>query len=225
MSALFDNYVRGRRMIELKVLGITGGVGAGKSTVLSYLEQKYHARVIQADEVGRLLQTPGHACYDRIVETFGAAILDGQKNLRRDVLASLVFGDPALLQKLNEIVHPAVKAYIMIEIERERGREIAPFFVVEAALLLEDRYDLICDEIWYVYASEQTRIDRLMRSRGYSEERARSIMKNQMSIEEYRRQCKIVIDNDSDFIENTYGQIDKGLIEHGFLQHCKREQR
>ena len=78
-----------------KVLGITGGVGAGKSTVLAYLRDRYGACVIQADEVGRILQTPGHDCYDQIVEMFGKEITDSQGSLRRDVLAANVFADPS----------------------------------------------------------------------------------------------------------------------------------
>ncbi len=205
-----------------KVLGITGGVGSGKSAVLAYLQEKYKARVIQADEVGRLLQTPGHDCYDRIVDAFGTETLDPQGNLRRDLLAEKAFADPLALRKLNGIMHPSVKKYIVEQIAEEQRNGEAPFVVVEAALLLEDHYDLVCDEIWYIYAGEETRIRRLTRSRGYTEEKARSIMANQMSEAEFRERCEFAIDNDSDFIENTYGQIDKGLMEHGFLQYCQR---
>ena len=124
-----------------QVLGITGGVGAGKSAVLAYMKEKYDACVIQADEVGRLLQTPGHDCCDRIVEAFGAEVADGQGNLRRDVLAKKVFGDSAMLARLNGIVHPAVKEYIVAQIAEENSRGGAPFLVIEAALLLEAGYD------------------------------------------------------------------------------------
>lgn len=206
----------------MKILGITGGVGAGKSTVLAWMEEKYRARVIQADQVAHLLQEPGNACYERIVEAFGTQILDKEKRICRSSLASLVFRDGALLERLNAIVHPLVKEYIIEEMEQERRRGQAPFVVVEAALLLEDRYDLICDEIWYVYADEETRIDRLMKSRGYSREKALGIMQNQMAEEEFRRRCKFVIDNSGNFVENTFEQIDKGLVEHGFLQHSQR---
>ena len=92
-----------------------------------------------------------------------------------------------------------------------------PFVVVESALLLEDRYDLICDAIWYVYVDEKNRCKRLMASRGYSAEKVQSIMRNQMKDAEFRSRCDFVIDNSSDFMENTYEQIDKGLIKHGFL--------
>lgn len=206
-----------------KVLGVTGGVGAGKSTVLAYLRDRYGARVIQADEVGRMLQTPGHDCYDQIVEAFGVEVVDAQGNLRRELLAAKVFDDAKALRRLNDIVHPAVKKYIVQKIEEENNEGLATFVVLEAALLLEAGYDDICDEVWYIYAGEKTRVARLMQSRGYSQEKARDIMANQLSDEEFRRRCKFIIDNDSDFMENTFGQIDKGLMEHGFLQHCQRQ--
>lgn len=202
---------------NMKILGVTGGVGAGKSTVLSYLEKRYLARVIQADEVGKLLQEPGQECYHRIVEAFGTEILREDGRIDRNQLASIVFTDAEKLELLNSIVHPAVRSYIIGEIEKEKEKEAVPFCVVEAALLLEDRYDLICDEIWYIYAEESVRIDRLAANRGYSGEKSRQIMQNQLPDRVYRGKCDFVIDNSSNFVENTYEQIDKGLVEHGFL--------
>lgn len=200
----------------MKILGITGGVGAGKSTVLSYLQKQYGARVILADEVGHMVQEPGQECYKKIVENFGEEILcDGR--IDRQKLGAVVYADRSKLELLNQLVHPAVKAHIVEEIEKERHKGEVPFVVVEAALLLEDRYDLICDEIWYVYVDEKNRCKRLMASRGYSAEKVQSIMRNQMKDAEFRGRCDFVIDNSSDFMENTYEQIDKGLIKHGFL--------
>lgn len=139
------------------------------------------------------------------------------RRIDRQKLGTVVYADRSKLELLNQLVHPAVKAHIVEEIEKERHKGAVPFVVVEAALLLEDRYDLICDEIWYVYVKEETRCKRLMASRGYSAEKVQSIMRNQMKDDEFRRRCDFVIDNSSDFMENTYEQIDKGLIKHGFL--------
>ncbi|MDY3250790.1 MAG: dephospho-CoA kinase [Candidatus Choladocola sp.] len=201
----------------MKVLGITGGVGAGKSTILDYMQKMYHARVIQADKVSHMLQEVGQSCYYRIIETFGTGILNGDHTISREKLAAAVFDDYGMLQKLNQIIHPAVKEFIIKEIEEEKRRKRVPFVVIEAALLLEDHYDLICDEIWYVYADEATRRVRLMKSRGYSDAKVRKIMGNQMKDAGYRARCKFVIDNSGNIVENTYEQIDKGLIEHEFL--------
>lgn len=201
----------------MKILGITGGVGAGKSTILDYIQKMYHARVIQLDQVGHMVQEPGQSCYYRIVELFGTGILNGDHTISREKLAAAVFDDVEMLQKLNQIVHPAVKEYVLQEIEREKGRGIVPFLVLEAALLFEDHYDRICDEIWYIFTEEKIRIERLKRTRGYSDAKCRKIIGNQMKESGYRARCKFVIDNSSNIVENTYEQIDKGLIEHGFL--------
>ncbi|MCI8317853.1 MAG: dephospho-CoA kinase [Lachnospiraceae bacterium] len=209
----------------MKVLGITGGVGAGKSTVLEYLRERYQVRVILADEVGRVLQQPGQACYAQIVRAFGSGILQEDAaetgvrtgEIDRQKLSAIVFADIDQLSRLNAIVHPAVKAYIIEEIEKEKQQQIVPFVVIEAALLFEDHYDQICDEIWYIHTDKETRMRRLAKSRGYTEQKSCRIMENQMSEEQYREKCNLVIDNSSEFVENTYEQIDEGLIRHGFL--------
>lgn len=201
----------------MKVLGITGGVGAGKSTVLDYISKMYHARVIQADQVGHLLMSPGQVCYYRIAETFGSSILNGDQNINRSKLADIVFENSEKLQKLNRIVHPAVKEYIVNEIKKERAAGKVPFVVIEAALLIEDHYETICDEFWYVYTSDDVRRIRLKTARGYSDEKVKQIMKNQMRDNVFRQHCQFVVDNSSNIVENTYEQIDRGLIEHEFL--------
>lgn len=201
----------------MKVLGITGGVGAGKSMVLTYLFEKYHARVIQADQVAHLLEEPGQACYDKIIDLFGREILEESGAIDRRRLGEKVFKEPESLERLNAIVHPAVKEYIIEEIRKEREKGRIPFLVIEAALLLEDHYDEICDEIWYVHTEREVRKKRLMDSRGYTAQKTEEIMKNQLSDELFFEQCQFVVDNSSDFIENTYEQIDRGLVEHGFL--------
>ncbi|HIR14498.1 MAG TPA: dephospho-CoA kinase [Candidatus Choladousia intestinavium] len=201
----------------MKVLGITGGIGAGKSTVLSYLEEKYHARVIQADLTARQLQQPGGVCFRNIVEEFGREILNREGNLDREKLSKTVFSDLGKLKRLNELVHPYVKEEIKRQIRKEKERGEVPFIAVEAALLLEDHYETVCDEIWYIYADVRTREERLKESRGYTEEKIRRVMENQLEETEYRKKCDFVIDNSSKFVENTYEQIDKGLVEHGFL--------
>ena len=122
----------------MKVLGITGGVGAGKSTILDYLNRRYHARIIEADKVGHFLMEPGQKVYYHIVETFGSGILRGDQSIDRQKLGKLVFDDQEKLVKLNCLVHPAVKEYIASEIEKERKEGKVPFVAVEAALLIED---------------------------------------------------------------------------------------
>lgn len=205
------------RQNKIKVLGITGGIGTGKSTVLDYIGKMYHARVIQADQVAHLLMEPGQICYYKIVESFGSGILRGDQKIDREKMAKAVFSDKEKLKRLNQIVHPAVKEYIIAEIERERESGTVPFIVLEAALLIEDHYENICDEFWYVYADEDVRKQRLMQYRGYTAEKVKQVMKNQLREAVFRQHCQFVIDNSSNIVENTYEQIDRGLIEHEFL--------
>lgn len=200
-----------------KILGITGAVGAGKSTVLSYLEGRYHAKVIQADLVAHELMKPGGACYEAIVEQFGREILSADGQIDRRKLSDLVFCSSDRILTLNQIVHPAVKEEIKRRIEEGSQEEEIPFFVVEAALLIEDHYEKVCDEIWYLYVDEETRARRLMVSRGYTREKVEEIRKKQLSDEEFRSHCQFVVDNTGEIVENTYEQIDRGLIEHEFL--------
>lgn len=201
----------------MKVLGITGGVGAGKSTVLMYLKEHYGARVIQADQVGHLLQRPHESCYRRIVELFGSTVLNADGTISRPKLGAIVYADPQKMARLNAIMHPSIRRWIKSEVEEEQKRGCVPFVTVEAALLLEDHYDEICDEIWYIHTDDAVRIKRLQESRGYSEEMCRRIMANQKNECDFRAACQLVIDNSSDIVQNTYEQMDKGLREHGFL--------
>ena len=180
------------------ILGITGGVGCGKSTVLDMLEKEYGAYVIQADIVAHELMQPGQTSYKAIVEHFGQEILDSDGRIDRKALGAIVFADAEKLTLLNSLTHPAVKEEIRRRIITSQNR----FLVIEAALLLEDHYDEICDEIWYVYADKEVRFERLSASRGYSREKSQSMMDNQMSEEELRRRCQAVIDN-SGTLEDT----------------------
>ena len=99
----------------MKVIGITGGVGSGKSRVLEYLKDAYGAVICQMDETARALQKKGTRCFERIVEAFGTGILDGQGELDRAALGSIVFADEEKLARLNGIVHPEV----ICQVERD----------------------------------------------------------------------------------------------------------
>lgn len=194
----------------MKVIGITGGVGAGKSAILGYLKEEYGAVVIEADKVGHLLMEPGKACYNSIVEKFGKSILNEDHTINRGKLGGIVFADSKLLDVLNKIIHPGVKSYIISEIEKEKTSANTRYFVVEAALLLEDHYDVICDELWYIHTDETVRAKRLKETRGYDDEKIAGIMANQKSPEEFKSGCQVVIDNSGD-LADTYRQIDKQL--------------
>ena len=201
----------------MKVLGITGQVGAGKSTILAYMEEKYRAKVIQADQVGHLVMEPDTACYQQILACFGEEILAEDQKIDRKKLGAIVFADREKLAMLNTIVHPAVKDYIRKAVLAEKQKGKLPFVVVEAALLLEEHYEEICDEIWYIYVDDAVRRARLKKSRGYSDRKIDDILKNQQKDSVFRKSCQFVVDNSSDFVDNTFEQMDRGLKEHGFL--------
>lgn len=194
----------------MKIIGITGGIGTGKSTVLRILEQDMGAYVLEADKVAHTLMLPSQPAYTGILAAFADAceqeplvLEDGTIN--RSALSELVFSDEEKLKQLNAIVHPEVKRYILSQIEEKRAEQI-PLFIIEAALLIEDGYEHICDELWYIYASEEVRIKRLITKRGYSAESCENVIRNQASEGFYRSHCKYVIDN-SDGIENTKKQV------------------
>lgn len=195
----------------MKVIGITGGVGCGKSTVLDLIKDNFNAYVIKADDVGKNVldkDTPG---YRQVVELFGTEILAPTGDIDRGHLAQIVFNNRNKLIVLNSIVHPMVKKTIVEELTRIRCEEGYDFFVIEAALLLEDHYEVFCDEIWYVYADEKVRRERLKSSRGYSDEKITGIMANQLSEEEFRNRCDCVLDNGKS-VEETLNQLKKMLV-------------
>lgn len=194
----------------MRIIGVTGGVGAGKSTVLSYLEEKYGARVIQADMVGHEVMEPGNAAHDEILKVFGTGILASDGRIDRKNLGDIVFHEPDKLARLNAIVHPAVKAEILKRLA-EYEREGADCAVVEAALFLEENYDAFCHETWYIYADEQCRRARLRKSRGYTDERIDRMFASQRTHEEFLRRCGAVIDNNG-AEEDTCRQIDRRMI-------------
>lgn len=189
----------------MTVIGITGGVGSGKSRILEELCSSFGAVICQADEVAKELQKKGHRCYDGIVRLFGDEILDSVGEIDRRRLAEIVFADPEKLRQLNASVHPEVKKAVLSKITQEKARG-SRLFVIEAALLLEDHYDEICDELWYIYTEEHMRRARLKESRDYSDEKIDSIMKNQMKEEEFFDRCSRVINNSGSF-EDTKKQL------------------
>ncbi|MDD5803503.1 dephospho-CoA kinase [Blautia sp. HCP3S3_H10_1] len=193
----------------MKIIGITGGVGAGKSTVLAYLEEKYNAFVIQADEVGHIVMEPGQECYEQVIRLFGKDVIKKDKTIDRKRVSDVVFGQPDLLERLNRIIHPAVKRYILrsLEEQKEEKRELC---VVEAALFLEEHYQEFCDDVWYIHTDEEIRIRRLMENRGYTRGKSLGIIGNQASEAYFRANTDYTIENNGD-LEKTWKQIDEGV--------------
>lgn len=178
----------------MRIIGITGGIGTGKSTLLKLLKEEYGAYIVETDKLAHELMQPGQSAYNRIVQTFGTDILYVDGTIDRRKLGDIVFKNKTDLEKLNGIVHPAVKEYILADIEKKR-EEGTVFYVIEAALLIEDGYKAICDEIWYIYVEREERLKRLVAGRGGNREKYESVIANQSSDEYYRQYCDVVIDN------------------------------
>lgn len=179
------------------ILGITGGIGAGKSTVLDILEKEYNGHKIVADDVARELMEPGNSVYKDVVSCFGDVIVsrNGRGDIDKAVLADIIYNDKDKRKLLNSIVHPAVKKEILKKINIFYAEDKNALILIEAALLIEDGYKDIVDELWVVTAKKEVRISRLMNDRGYSREKAQSIMASQLTDEEYISHADLVIDN------------------------------
>lgn len=193
----------------MKILGITGGVGAGKSTVLDFLKEKYHAYVIQADLVGHLVMEPDGICYEDVIALFGKQVIKKDKTIDRKRVSDVVFGSEVMRQRLDEIIHPAVRQYILNQI-KQQGEAGCSLVVVEAALLLEEKYNEFCDQVWYIHTDQEIRIKRLMSSRGYTREKALSIIKRQASEVFFRQNTDYVITNNG-LPEETWCQVEEGI--------------
>ena len=182
----------------MKVIGITGGIGSGKSDVLNYLESN-GAYVVEADKLAHTLMEPGGKVYNKIVEHFGNAILCDDGRIDRKQLGSIVFADENALQSLNSIVHPQVKDFIKHDIENKRSAGKTGVYVIEAALLIQDGYRLICDEIWYIYVNRDERVKRLVKGRGGEASSYISVIDNQDTDEYYMSNSDVVVDNNGPF--------------------------
>ncbi len=192
-------------------IGITGGVGAGKSEILRYLDKKPGVRVMFADEIAHTLMEPGTACYMQLREQFaGQDVFLPEGGFDRAKLAMVLFSSEEMRGRLNHIVHPAVKEYVRRQLAKERAAGEHELLVLEAALLIEEHYDELCDELWYIETSEENRAARLKASRGYSPEKARQMMDSQLPAEEYRRHCAQVIDNNGT-VDESIQQIEQLL--------------
>lgn len=183
------------------IIGVMGGVGSGKSTVLNYLENNYEANIIEADKVAKEVMLPGNYVYNEIVKTFPEVIVDNKIDSKK--LAEIVFNDKEQLEKLNSITHPGAVKEIVSRIKSSKNRII----VVESAILLGSGVEQYCDELWFVFCNRDTRIKRLIQTRGYSKEKCISVIESQPADEEYNKGADEFIDN-SYSEENTREQID-----------------
>ena len=194
----------------MRFIGITGGIGAGKSEILHYIGERYKCEIYLADEVAHLVKQPGTRGYEELVKLLGTDAVAADGQIDKAVMVDKIFARPELLEQVNGIIHPAVREYLLQRLELARNKGETELFFVEAALLIECGYLALVDEMWYIYADEEIRRERLRRTRGYSEEKISQIMSRQLSEESFRKNCDFAIDN-SGSLTDTCRQIDERL--------------
>ena len=180
----------------MRVIGITGGVGSGKSYVAHHLQELLGTELLIADELGHIVMEPEKPAYRQIVDTFGNKILDREAKIDREVLAKIIFEDSTARESLNCIIHPAVMQYIKQYIKDRRDDE--GLILLETAIMYETGCDKLCDEVWLVAVPCEERIRRLQNDRGYSREKTEAIMRSQMPEEKVRKRATRIIDNTGD---------------------------
>ena len=186
------------------VIGLTGGIGSGKSTVARMLERR-GAKLLSADVVGHEVYEPGRPAWQEIVDAFGREVVGADGKIDRKKLGPIVFSDAEQLRRLNAVTHPRMKELMREKLEAERavGARIA---VLEAALLFDAGWDDLTDEVWVTVAPPEVAAARTAERSGISAEDALSRIRAQMSNEERISRSQVVIDTDC-ALERTEGQV------------------
>ena len=176
-----------------KLIGLTGGIATGKSTVSTLLRLSGYP-VIDADQVVRQLQTAHSKGLERLTVVFGSGILNADQTLNRRALGSFVFGDQTKLAKLNMVMQPLIRDEIWRQVKNYQKQQI-PYVILDAPLLFEENYVDECDLVVVVATDHQIQVQRLMKRNGYSQAEAEQRIDSQMPLAEKKRLADIVIDN------------------------------
>ena len=176
-------------------IGLTGGIGSGKSTVARYLGD-LGALVWDADKIGHALYEPGAEAYGDLISTFGREILDPAGLVDRKKLGAIVFSDPAALVRLNKIMHPRMFERMRAMVARVRADGERRSIVIEAAILIEANWQPLFDQIWLVVASREHVLERLARDRAMDRNRVEARIRAQLPDAERRMHATAVIEND-----------------------------
>ena len=187
------------------LVGVTGGIATGKSTVAKLLEE-LGAPVIDYDVLSRKVVEPGHPAYHDIVEFFGAAMVGQDGTLDRDKLRAMVFQDEDKRKKLEGFIHPRLGSLFYEEVEKITQKNPDAIIQVVVPLLLETRMQSMFDCLLMVYAPETVQLERLMKRDGNTQGLALKMIRSQMSVEEKKQLCHLVVDN-SGSLENTMAQV------------------
>ncbi len=189
----------------MKIIGLTGGIATGKSTVARLLAE-HGARIIDADQLSREVVAPGSPALAQIAELFGPEVLSVDGALDRQAVRKLVFSDPAKRRALEALLHPAIAelARVRLEEARQAGATVAVYM---APLLIEAGVTDRVDEIWVVTVAPEAQLARLMARDQCSREQAQQIVAAQMPLAEKER-CGLVVIENSNSLEETARQVD-----------------
>ena len=190
----------------MKIIGLTGGIGSGKSTAAKILAE-FGAKVIDADKVAHEVFNPGTEGLQVVVETFGEGVLNSNGEIDRKKLGEIVFRDPTALSTLNEIIHPRAYELTKSRLEefRKQGVEVV---ILEVILLVEAGWDHLVDEIWVTVSTEDTVVKRLQESRGLTKEEILARIHAQTPNENRIKHADVIIKND-----RSYEELKKKLSE------------
>ncbi len=183
----------------MKVIGLTGGIGSGKSTV-SRLLAELGAGIIDADKVGHEAFKPDTEGWREVAAAFGRQILAADGKIDRKKLGEIVFGNPGSLERLNRIMHPGIHNMVKAQLEKYQ-RQGVEIIVLEAPLLIESGWASTVDEVWVTVASEATVLRRLQERMGLSKPQSLARIRSQLSPEERARHADVTIDTDCDLDE------------------------
>ena len=183
----------------MKVIGLTGGIGSGKSTVAGFLAE-LAAVILNADEVGHKALKPDTEIWRQVVAALGSQILTPDGNIDRKKLGNIAFSDPESLSRLNQIMHPRMYDMVKAQLEEYRRQGVG-IVVLEAPLLLEASWAPLVDEVWVTTAPEATVLKRLEERTGLSQAESLARLRSQLSSEERGRQADVVINTDCDLDE------------------------
>ena len=190
-----------------RIIGITGGIASGKSTVTEFLRQQGY-QVIDADQVVHELQEPGGRLYQALLSAFGSAILQEDGRLDRPKLGAMIFGDPELLAQSSQIQNQIIREELADR--RDLLAETEDIFFMDLPLLFELQYEDWFDQIWLVDVTEETQLSRLMTRNGLSQKEAEKRITAQLSLQEKRKRADVLIDN-NDSLEETRQQLRDAL--------------
>ena len=191
------------------IVGLTGGIVSGKSTV-ALMFKDLGAKIVDADKLGHSVILPHKPAWEKIVKIFGKDILQNDLTIDREKLGKIVFANQSLLKKLNDITHPEITKIIKKEIDSLKNKTYKQkkILIIDAALIYEAKIDRLMDKIIVVYIDEDEQIKRLIKRNNLSKDEALQRIKSQMPMKEKVKMADYVIDN-SNSLDKTKKQVEK----------------